>query len=123
MLTRHPLAMLCSIVGDIETSIVVPGAFTSGTNHFAHAGSPADKGTPVRIPSTTTVLYAHLGDDIMKGFAATAPADVHRFEILPVVLNYRFDEGASVSALQSHYPSRPHASRLKGPCRSGLVSL
>ena len=27
----------------IETSIIVPGAFTSGTNHFAHAGAPADK--------------------------------------------------------------------------------
>jgi hypothetical protein len=27
----------------IETSIEVPGAFTSGTNHFAHAGVPADK--------------------------------------------------------------------------------
>jgi NAD(P)-dependent dehydrogenase (short-subunit alcohol dehydrogenase family) len=26
----------------IDTSIVVPGAFTSGTNHFAHAGTPAD---------------------------------------------------------------------------------
>src|SRR5262249_31948480 len=26
----------------IETSIVVPGAYTSGTNHFAHAGKPAD---------------------------------------------------------------------------------
>ncbi|HEY3477734.1 MAG TPA: SDR family NAD(P)-dependent oxidoreductase [Streptomyces sp.] len=26
----------------IDTSIVVPGAFTSGTNHFAHAGVPAD---------------------------------------------------------------------------------
>jgi NAD(P)-dependent dehydrogenase (short-subunit alcohol dehydrogenase family) len=24
------------------TSIIVPGAFTSGTNHFAHAGRPAD---------------------------------------------------------------------------------
>jgi len=27
----------------IETSIVVPGAFTKGTNHFAHASSPADQ--------------------------------------------------------------------------------
>src|SRR5438445_2162176 len=27
----------------IETSIIVPGAFTNGTNHFAHAGGPADK--------------------------------------------------------------------------------
>lgn len=26
----------------IDTTIVVPGAFTSGTNHFAHAGAPAD---------------------------------------------------------------------------------
>ena len=27
----------------IETSIIVPGAFTSGTNHFKNAGSPNDK--------------------------------------------------------------------------------
>lgn len=27
---------------NIETSIVVPGAFTSGTDHFANAGAPAD---------------------------------------------------------------------------------
>ncbi|RIQ21864.1 SDR family oxidoreductase [Jiangella rhizosphaerae] len=26
----------------IETTIIVPGAFTHGTNHFAHSGSPAD---------------------------------------------------------------------------------
>jgi NAD(P)-dependent dehydrogenase (short-subunit alcohol dehydrogenase family) len=26
----------------IETSIIVPGAFTKGTNHFANAGHPAD---------------------------------------------------------------------------------
>ena len=26
----------------IETSILVPGAFTGGTNHFAHSGRPAD---------------------------------------------------------------------------------
>ena len=27
----------------IETSIMVPGAFTKGTNHFAHSGKPADQ--------------------------------------------------------------------------------
>ena len=27
----------------IETSIMVPGAFTAGTNHFAHAGAPDDE--------------------------------------------------------------------------------
>jgi NAD(P)-dependent dehydrogenase (short-subunit alcohol dehydrogenase family) len=26
----------------VDTTIVVPGAYPSGTNHFAHAGSPAD---------------------------------------------------------------------------------
>src|ERR1700678_635082 len=26
----------------IETSIIVPGTYTRGTNHFAHAGKPAD---------------------------------------------------------------------------------
>jgi hypothetical protein len=56
----------------IETSIIVPGAFTSGTNHFAHAGSPADK---ARQADYDNGPYAHLGDDIMKGFAATAPAN------------------------------------------------
>ena len=27
----------------IETTIVVPGAFTKGTNHFGHSGRPADE--------------------------------------------------------------------------------
>jgi NAD(P)-dependent dehydrogenase (short-subunit alcohol dehydrogenase family) len=27
----------------IETAIVIPGAFTKGTNHFQHAGAPADQ--------------------------------------------------------------------------------
>ena len=56
----------------IETTIIVPGAFTSGTNHFAHAGSPADKERQAEYDNGP---YAHLGDDIMKGFAATAPTD------------------------------------------------
>ncbi|CAN7735128.1 SDR family oxidoreductase [Duganella sp. LjRoot269] len=30
---------------NIETSIVVPGAFTAGTDHFANAGKPADAAT------------------------------------------------------------------------------
>src|SRR3977135_254243 len=31
------------VLWGIETSIMVPGAFTKGTNHFAHAGVPDDK--------------------------------------------------------------------------------
>ena len=56
----------------IETSIIVPGAFTSGTNHFANAGRPADKARQAEYDNGP---YARLGEDIMKGFTATAPAD------------------------------------------------
>jgi NAD(P)-dependent dehydrogenase (short-subunit alcohol dehydrogenase family) len=35
---------LCGRIGSVEiaSTIVVPGAFTSGTNHFANAGKPND---------------------------------------------------------------------------------
>ena len=56
----------------IESSIIVPGAFTSGTNHYANAGSPADKARQAEYDNGP---YAHLGEDIMKGFAAITPAD------------------------------------------------
>lgn len=37
----------------IDTSIVVPGAFTRGTNHFAHAGQPADRAANPNTASST----------------------------------------------------------------------
>ncbi len=57
----------------VETSIIVPGAFTSGTNHFANAGSPDDKDR--LAPNTESGPYAGLGEEIRKGFAALVPAD------------------------------------------------
>src|SRR6476661_2217487 len=54
----------------IETSIIVPGAFTSGTNHFAHAGSPADK---ARVAEYEAGPYKGFADDIMNGFKSTVP--------------------------------------------------
>ena len=33
----------------IETSIIVPGAFTGGTNHFAHAGRPPIRRGPLNM--------------------------------------------------------------------------
>ena len=33
----------------IETSIIVPGAFTGGTNHFAHSGRAGRSGPRRRI--------------------------------------------------------------------------
>jgi NAD(P)-dependent dehydrogenase (short-subunit alcohol dehydrogenase family) len=56
----------------IETSIVVPGAFTSGTNHFAHAGSPADS---ARAAEYEAGPYAGLGEQITRGFGAIVPPD------------------------------------------------
>jgi NAD(P)-dependent dehydrogenase (short-subunit alcohol dehydrogenase family) len=56
----------------IETSIIVPGAFTKGTNHFAHAGSPADKD---RAAEYSDGPYAGVPDQALKGLAALEPAD------------------------------------------------
>jgi NAD(P)-dependent dehydrogenase (short-subunit alcohol dehydrogenase family) len=56
----------------IETSIIVPGAFTKGTNHFAHAGSPADK---VRTAEYDDGPYAGVSEQALKGLASLEPAD------------------------------------------------
>jgi NAD(P)-dependent dehydrogenase (short-subunit alcohol dehydrogenase family) len=56
----------------IETSIIVPGAFTGGTNHFAHAGSPDDK---TRAAEYEAGPYQGFADDVLKGFSAIVPSD------------------------------------------------
>src|SRR3984957_7770309 len=56
----------------IETSIIVPGAFTGGTNHFAHGGWPDDK---ARAAEYEAGPYAGFGDQVLKGFASIVPAD------------------------------------------------
>jgi NAD(P)-dependent dehydrogenase (short-subunit alcohol dehydrogenase family) len=56
----------------IETSIIVPGAFTGGTNHFAHSGRPADA---ARAAEYEAGPYAGFADQVMKGFASIVPAD------------------------------------------------
>ena len=56
----------------IETSIIVPGAFTGGTNHFAHAGHPADE---ARAAEYEAGPYAGFGKQVMEAFAAIVPPD------------------------------------------------
>jgi NAD(P)-dependent dehydrogenase (short-subunit alcohol dehydrogenase family) len=56
----------------IETSIIVPGAFTKGTNHFAHAGVPADK---ARLAEYEAGPYKGYGKKIQEAFAAIVPDD------------------------------------------------
>jgi NAD(P)-dependent dehydrogenase (short-subunit alcohol dehydrogenase family) len=55
----------------IETSIVVPGSFTRGTNHFAHSGRPAD----TAVEAAYETRYAGLMDQVATKLAALAPAD------------------------------------------------
>lgn len=56
----------------IETSIIVPGAFTKGTNHFAHAGLPADE---ARTAEYEAGPYSGFGGRIQEAFAAIVPED------------------------------------------------
>ena len=56
----------------IETSIIVPGAFIRGTNHFAHAGAPADEG---RAAEYEAGPYKGYGRKIQEAFAAIVPPD------------------------------------------------
>jgi NAD(P)-dependent dehydrogenase (short-subunit alcohol dehydrogenase family) len=67
----------------IETSIIVPGAFTGGTNHFAHAGSPADK---ARVAEYEAGPYAGFGDEIMKAFGAIVPPDADAASVADAVV-------------------------------------
>ena len=56
----------------IETSIIVPGAFTKGTNHFAHSGKPADQ---LRVAEYEQGPYAGVSEQALKGLASLEPAD------------------------------------------------
>src|ERR1700681_4754737 len=60
------------VLWGIETSIIVPGAFTKGTNHFAHAGVPADKQREAEYEAGP---YEGYGQKIQEAFAAIVPDD------------------------------------------------
>ena len=56
----------------IETSIVVPGAFTKGTNHFANASAPDDK---ARLADYEDGPFHGFGEQVKTAFASIAPED------------------------------------------------
>jgi NAD(P)-dependent dehydrogenase (short-subunit alcohol dehydrogenase family) len=56
----------------IETSIIVPGAFTKGTNHFLHSGRPADA---ARLADYEAGPYQGFGEQVQKAFAEIVPDD------------------------------------------------
>ncbi|MFD5730645.1 SDR family oxidoreductase [Streptomyces sp. NPDC058368] len=53
----------------IKTTIVVPGSFTSGTNHFAHSGRPSD----TSVEAEYAAKYPGLMDQVAGKLAALAP--------------------------------------------------
>ncbi|GAA0919438.1 SDR family oxidoreductase [Pseudonocardia zijingensis] len=61
----------------IDTTIVVPGAFTRGTNHFAHAGHPQD----ADVVAAYEERYAGLLDQVAQRLAALVPADADPAEV------------------------------------------
>jgi NAD(P)-dependent dehydrogenase (short-subunit alcohol dehydrogenase family) len=61
----------------IDTSIIVPGAFTTGTNHYAHAGHAAD----TDVEQAYEELYAGIMEDIPARQAELAPADADPVEV------------------------------------------
>jgi len=67
----------------VETSIIVPGAFTQGTNHFAHSGSPADQ---ARAAQYDEGPYAGVPDQALKGLAALEPADADVGEVASAIV-------------------------------------
>ena len=67
----------------IETSIIVPGAFTGGTNHFAHSGSPADR---ARVAEYEAGPYAGFGEQIQKAFAAIVPPEADASSVADAIV-------------------------------------
>jgi len=67
----------------IETSIIVPGAFTKGTNHFAHSGAPADASRATEYANGPT---GDIPDIALKGLAALEPADADAATVADAVV-------------------------------------
>jgi len=67
----------------IETSIIVPGAFTKGTNHFLRAGTPADQ---LRAEQYAKGPTASLPDITLKGLADLEPKDADPTEVARAIV-------------------------------------
>ena len=66
----------------IETSIIVPGAYTKGTNHFVHAGAPADTGRASEYADGPT---GDIPDIALKGLSALEPPDADASEVAEAI--------------------------------------
>jgi NAD(P)-dependent dehydrogenase (short-subunit alcohol dehydrogenase family) len=78
----------------VETTIVVPGAFTSGTNHFAHASHAAD----AEVAQAYDALYAGLPEQLGAALAKLEPADSDVADVARAI----------VAAVDAPYGQRPY---------------
>ncbi|WP_020205045.1 MULTISPECIES: SDR family oxidoreductase [Cupriavidus] len=62
----------------IETTIMVPGAFTKGTNHFAHSGKPADTAVAAEYEQGP---YADVPGKALEGLKNLEPEDADPAEV------------------------------------------
>ncbi len=67
----------------IETTIVVPGAFTTGTNHFSHGGRPDDE---ARADEYARGPYKDVPDMSLKGLASLEPAGADVGEVARAIV-------------------------------------
>jgi hypothetical protein len=67
----------------IETSIIVPGSFTRGTNHFAHSGHPADE----RVVADYEAVYPQLMAQVGQRLAEQAPADASAVDVATAIVD------------------------------------
>lgn len=68
----------------IETSIIVPGAFTKGTNHFVHSGKPADE---ARHGDYGDGPYKGVAEIALQGLASLEPADADAADVANAIVD------------------------------------
>jgi NAD(P)-dependent dehydrogenase (short-subunit alcohol dehydrogenase family) len=93
----------------IETSIIVPGAFTKGTNHFAHSGKPADE---ARAAEYEQGPYEGVAKMALDGLAALEPADADAGEVARAI----------VDVVQAPFGKRPFRVHID-PSRDGAEEV
>jgi NAD(P)-dependent dehydrogenase (short-subunit alcohol dehydrogenase family) len=69
----------------IDTTIVVPGAYPSGTNHFAHAGTPDDTERAAQYDAAYGELRVSLASSLAGIFPAGREVDEVAAEITRVI--------------------------------------
>ncbi|KZP71722.1 SDR family oxidoreductase [Enterobacter hormaechei] len=93
----------------IETTIMVPGAFTKGTNHFAHSGKPVDAHIAAEYQEGP---YAGVTEQALKGLASLEPADADPEEVAREIVRV-------VGLPHGKRPFRVHVD----PCQDGAAEV